>query len=158
VNYGADFCTLQGVYVQKIVIGERLREERERLGMNQTQFAALGEVSKRAQITYEKGESTPDAAYLNAMAKVGADVQYIVTGVRSVAALMKDETELLEHYRAASIDVKAAAIGALTAGATSKKSARKEQAQKFEGSMQVFHKAPTGDIAGRDIIKKGKTR
>lgn len=37
-------------------IGERLKEERERLGMNQTDFAAQLNVSKNSQYNYEKGE------------------------------------------------------------------------------------------------------
>ncbi|WP_045601245.1 helix-turn-helix domain-containing protein [Burkholderia thailandensis] len=118
MNYGAEICTLQGVDVQKSDIGARLKEERERLATSQTDFAALGGVSKRAQITYEKGESTPDAAYLNLVAREGVDVQYVITGVRSSAALTRDEVELVERYRAAPLAVKSAAIGALTAGAS----------------------------------------
>jgi transcriptional regulator with XRE-family HTH domain len=60
-------------------IGERLRKERERLGMSQTEFAALGGASKRAQIRYEAGERSPDASYLAGIAKGGADM-FIVTG------------------------------------------------------------------------------
>ena len=62
--------------------GERLREERQRLGLNQTEFAALADVQKQAQLKYEKGDRSPDANYLAAIAVAGADVQYIVTGVR----------------------------------------------------------------------------
>ncbi|WP_156440037.1 MULTISPECIES: helix-turn-helix domain-containing protein [Burkholderia] len=108
---------MQGVDVQKSEIGARLKEERERLAKSQTDFAALGGVSKRAQITYEKGESTPDAAYLNLVAAEGVDAQYVITGVRSSAGLTRDEIELIEKYRAAPLAVKSAAIGALTAGA-----------------------------------------
>jgi transcriptional regulator with XRE-family HTH domain len=63
-------------------IGDRLREERDRLGMNQTDFAALTGVSRRSQSNYEGGERSPDADYLAAIAKAGADVTYILTGVR----------------------------------------------------------------------------
>lgn len=64
-------------------IGERLKEERERLGMNQADFAALAGASKRAQVRYESGERNPDAEYLAGIAAAGADVQYIVTGKRA---------------------------------------------------------------------------
>ena len=84
--------------MHKSAIGARLREERERLGMSQTQFAGLGEASKRAQINYEQGDSTPDASYLAAVSRVGVDVQYVVTGVRS-SALLGKEALLLEGYR-----------------------------------------------------------
>jgi transcriptional regulator with XRE-family HTH domain len=96
--------------------GERLREERERLGFNQTAFGAIGGVQKQAQLKYEKGERFPDAAYLAAAAKIGADVQYIITGVRSSTALMPDEQELLRLFRAAPLAVKATTVAGLAAG------------------------------------------
>jgi len=65
-------------------IGVRLREERERLGLNQTQFSDLSGVSKTTQVNYEQGTRKPDAAYLSAIAGAGADVQYILTGRRSL--------------------------------------------------------------------------
>ncbi|MFJ7788929.1 helix-turn-helix domain-containing protein [Pseudomonas sp. NPDC096925] len=64
-------------------IGERLREERVRLGYNQADFAAIAGVAKTSQFNYEKGERSPDAAYLAAVAEKGVDVLYVVTGARS---------------------------------------------------------------------------
>lgn len=61
-------------------IGARLKEERERLGMNQSDFAAIAEAGRKTQFNYEIGERAPDAGYLAAIAVAGADVQYIVTG------------------------------------------------------------------------------
>lgn len=63
-------------------IFERLKEERNRLGFNQTDFAAIGGVQKLAQINYESGKRNPDSNYLAAIAEVGADVNYILTGRR----------------------------------------------------------------------------
>ncbi|HBO9849871.1 TPA: helix-turn-helix transcriptional regulator [Pseudomonas aeruginosa] len=97
-------------------IGERLKEERERLGFNQTAFGAVGGVQKQAQLKYEKGERSPDADYLAALSKVGADVLYIVTSQRSPESLAGDESDLLSKFRAAPLAVKAAALAALTAG------------------------------------------
>ncbi len=56
-----------------------------------------------SQINYEKGERKPDAGYLSAIAAMGADVLYIVTGQRSVAAVPvanRREYALLDNYRA----------------------------------------------------------
>lgn len=64
-------------------IGERLREEREKIGYSQEKLGAIGGVQKRAQINYEAGERQPDAAYLRGVAQVGVDVQYVLLGVRS---------------------------------------------------------------------------
>lgn len=63
-------------------IGERLKEERERLGLSQTDFAARAGASKNTQYNYEKGERSPDANYLAAAAAEGVDVLYVVTGER----------------------------------------------------------------------------
>ncbi|MBI1626022.1 XRE family transcriptional regulator [Comamonas suwonensis] len=60
----------------------RLREERERLGLNQEALAEAGGVKKLAQHKYEKGENSPTVAYLQAVAAAGVDVVYALTGVR----------------------------------------------------------------------------
>jgi transcriptional regulator with XRE-family HTH domain len=65
-------------------IGDRLREERERLGLNQPEFGAIAGVSKTTQFNYEKGDRSPDAEYLAAIAGVGVDVMYVLTGTRSI--------------------------------------------------------------------------
>ena len=64
-------------------IGGRLREERERLGFLQQEFAAQGAVGRMSQVGYESGARPPTAEYLAKVARLGADVQYVVTGVRS---------------------------------------------------------------------------
>lgn len=79
-------------------IGERLKEERERLGLNQTDFAALAGASKNTQYNYEKGERSPDSNYLAAAAAQGVDILYVVTGVRTPqasASFTAEETELV---------------------------------------------------------------
>ena len=60
--------------------GERLRLERERLGISPGDFAEIGAVSKHEQLEYEKGRLKPDAVYLERIARAGADVSYIHTG------------------------------------------------------------------------------
>lgn len=88
-----------------MTIGARLLEERNRLGMNQTEFATRGGVGKATQINYEKGERSPDASYLQAIADEGADVLYIVTGKRgseSEGRLSEAESTLLARWRSGS--------------------------------------------------------
>jgi len=80
----------------------RLKLERRRLGMNQTDFATAGGVQKHAQVNYEKGIRYPDAGYLAGIAEVGVDVQYVLTGRTSEPAtlgLSSDEERLLAGYR-----------------------------------------------------------
>ncbi len=85
-------------------IGERLREEREKLGFNQADFAAIGGATRKTQYNYETGERAPDGGFLAAIAAAGADVQYILTGIRSgnapgAVVLDREETILVDHYR-----------------------------------------------------------
>lgn len=91
--------------------GDRLKEERERLGLSQTALGDVGGVKKLAQINYEKGERMPDAAYLAAIAAAGADVLYILTGQRAFVPpppLKPDEAALLDDYRHSPPEGKAA--------------------------------------------------
>jgi transcriptional regulator with XRE-family HTH domain len=72
---------VRGKYL--LTIGPRLKDERLRLGLSQERMASLASVTKQSQINYEKGVRHPDAAYLAAVAKSGADVLYIITGEHS---------------------------------------------------------------------------
>lgn len=91
-------------------IGDRLKEERERLGLNQTDFAALAGASKNTQYNYEKGERSPDANYLLAAAVQGVDVLYVLTGARAPApgeGFSGEEVELVNRYRRMSVEGRA---------------------------------------------------
>ena len=94
-------------------VGERLEEERKRLGIkNKSAMASAGGVVPSAYGNYVDGTRAPDGGYLVAISEVGADVQYILTGVRSSAALAPDERLLLDKYRASSQAGKDAILGA----------------------------------------------
>ncbi|MBV1790237.1 helix-turn-helix domain-containing protein [Marinobacterium sp. D7] len=81
-------------------IGDRIKEERVRLGLNQFEFGKLAGVSKTTQFNYEKGDRQPDAAYLAAVAAIGVDVMYVITGTRRVdPELSPEEIQLLSCYR-----------------------------------------------------------
>lgn len=65
-------------------IGERITEERKRIGNSQDEWAALTGIHRNTQIKYERGDVVPDANYLAAVDSVGADISYIVTGDKGV--------------------------------------------------------------------------
>lgn len=98
------------------MIGERLKEERERLRLTQPVFAAQANTKKGSVINWEKGASSPTAVQLAALADIGVDVQYVVTGRRSEEALSEEVVEIIRLYQNAPIQVRAAVHGALTAG------------------------------------------
>lgn len=83
------------------------------MGKTQDEFAAIAGITRNPYSAWEKSATAPDVKQLAAIAAAGADVQYIVTGVRSDMALTPDERELLALFRSASLSGKAAAIGAL---------------------------------------------
>lgn len=85
-------------------IGGRLTEERERLGFSQIKFADIGGVGRKSQYNYEMGLSAPDAGYLSAIAVHGADVAYIITGVRSRAVELDDDYVLVTPKQKALLD------------------------------------------------------
>ena len=64
------------------MIGERLKEERKRLGLTQPGLAEIAGAAKRTVIDWEKGVSSPTAAQLEALSRVGMDVLFVVTGIR----------------------------------------------------------------------------
>ncbi|RAX00756.1 transcriptional regulator [Photorhabdus sp. S8-52] len=81
-------------------IGCRLREERDRMGLNQTDFAELAGYSRNAQAHYERDERAPDANYLSALAAAGVDIMYVLTGSRvRQSNITNDEEKLIENYR-----------------------------------------------------------
>lgn len=129
-------------------IGERLREERERLDFSQAAFGAIGGVAKRAQIHYEQGERSPDANYLAALAKVGVDIRYVVTGERKgpiPVKLTEEEAAMLAYWREASKPVRRAALGALIGAGPASTEKVPPIHQEIRGDVH-------GGVAARDIV------
>lgn len=85
---------------------QRLREERERLGMTQIELGSVGGIREHDQCRYEIGIKKFDANYLIAIAAVGADVLYILTGQRTERLLPSQELALLDDYRVCDDDAK----------------------------------------------------
>lgn len=129
-------------------IGERLKLERERLGLTIQEVAEASGAKKNTVIDWQKDISSPPAAKLAALVETGVDVLYVLTGQRSAQALSADEQELLALFRAASLAGKAAAIGALqgVAGA----------AAGVSNAAGVRISAKGGNAAGGNITIGGK--
>lgn len=91
-------------------IAERIKEERERLGLSQAKFGSIAGVSKQTVITWEKGNTSPTAVQLNEMSLSGLDAMYVLLGQRtpSTQALTVREACMLENYRALDEEDKAA--------------------------------------------------
>ncbi|AYF49003.1 XRE family transcriptional regulator [Pseudomonas fluorescens] len=64
-------------------IGARLKAERLRLGLSQSEIGKIGGVEVNAQGRYENGIRHPRADYLAEVAKAGVDVLFVITGQRA---------------------------------------------------------------------------
>jgi transcriptional regulator with XRE-family HTH domain len=63
-------------------VADRIIRERNRLGLSQAEFARQAGVSISSQKRYEKGERSPDAAYLEKVEAFGVDGAYLAFGIR----------------------------------------------------------------------------
>jgi transcriptional regulator with XRE-family HTH domain len=89
----ADWQPVKRETSQMATIGQRLREERHRLGLNQADFSAVAGQKKHSQIRYEADERLPDGNYLRAISDFGADVLYILTGKKAVGGVAEDPSQ-----------------------------------------------------------------
>ncbi|MCF7534996.1 helix-turn-helix domain-containing protein [Pseudomonas petrae] len=64
-------------------VGQRLRQERNRLKLSQSALGAIGGVETNAQGNYENGTRSPKAQYLLRIAEAGVDLNYVLSGSRS---------------------------------------------------------------------------
>lgn len=101
-----------------MTIGERLRQERERLRLSQPAFAAVAGTTKQTLFSWESGKTAPDCFQMAALAEAGVDVLYVVTGeytggTAPPAGLTAEEETLLSYFREASREIRRAALGAL---------------------------------------------
>lgn len=93
-----------------MAIGDRLREERERLGYSQPELAGFASTTKQTLFSWESGHSSPKADQLSVLADKGVDVYYVLTGQRlgTATTLSVRESALVDNYRAAPEDAKKA--------------------------------------------------
>src|ERR1044071_9609285 len=78
--------------------GERLAEERKRLGLKQAEFAELVGTDVPKQSLYENDRRDLRADYLARLAEADVDVVYILTGRRDGAWLSEGACRLLASY------------------------------------------------------------
>ena len=69
----------------RLVIGQRLRMVRERLGESQSKFAERLGVAKLSVLTYEAGGSCPGADQLCLLSTTGVDASFVAFGSPSLA-------------------------------------------------------------------------
>lgn len=135
-----------------MTIGERLKQERERLRLSQPAFAAVAGTTKQTLFSWETGKTSPDGFQMAALAEAGVDVLYVLTGEYVGGAapgpgLTAEEQTLVSYYREASREVRRAALGALI-GATAQ-GGGVSLTNHGHGAVQI------GSVGG-NVIKPGK--
>ena len=111
---------------------ERLREERDALGFTQEAMAEKAGISKRSYCAYEAGETAPSAKLLAALALMGVDVAYLLTGQRAGGAsappppraVSEGDRILLDNFHAAPAQVQAGVkttLGAFAPGGSARR-------------------------------------
>lgn len=91
-------------------VGDRLREERMRLSMNQTELGEASQTHRNTVMRYETGERKPDVRYLAVIEKLGVDVTYVLTGTRKSTQPI-DVARVADHVSPEIIADKVLAIG-----------------------------------------------
>ncbi|WP_425319602.1 helix-turn-helix domain-containing protein [Cellvibrio mixtus] len=78
-----------------------LRGELLRLGLNQAQVAEKTGVSRKMWGRYERGGGIPGGEVLFSFALIGADIQFVMTGMRSDSsiALTPREVALVNNFK-----------------------------------------------------------
>lgn len=88
-----------------VEFGERLREERERLGLSQGEFASKAGVHRNTQVRYETGRTQPLPGYLDTIKSMGVNTNYLFTGGKDEMRLPGSLEQDLEFFGQAFVDV-----------------------------------------------------
>ena len=134
-----------------MTIGKRLKEARiaARYGSQGALADAIG-IKRESQNRFESGRQTPGGEYLIAVASLGLDVNYVLTGRPGAANDV--EGALLQRFRESSSDVQGVVLRALEIPATGQKASSVaitggEQGQVVAGN--VSQREVTFNVGGK---------
>lgn len=98
------------------LFGDRLKDARKGLGLNQAAAAELTGISREHWGRCERGMTMPGGDVLASLASAGADVRYLLTGEREFTPaerLSSEEELVLDYFRQASKEARKSALRAL---------------------------------------------
>lgn len=131
-------------------VGNRLKEERKRLGLTQEAIGLACGVAKRTQILFEQDAHVPGGAYFAAADELGMDVTYVLVGRRD--RLTEADADLLDTWRNASAPARAAALAAL--GGISPAATAAAPRTTFENTSIGQQISGDVDLRGQKIVVK----
>jgi transcriptional regulator with XRE-family HTH domain len=79
------------------VIGERLREERVRLGLTQEELATKAGMGKNSLLAYEKGKTPINIMMLMILGDFGVDLGYVLTARRASGDVNFEDRQMLDQ-------------------------------------------------------------
>lgn len=131
-------------------VGNRLKEERKRLGLTQEAIGLACGVAKRTQILFEQDAHVPGGAYFAAADELGMDVTYVLVGRRD--RLTEADADLLDTWRNASAPARAAALAALGGISPAAKAAAPRTT--FENTSIGQQISGDVDLRGQKVVVK----
>lgn len=134
-----------------MAIGERLRQERERLGFSQASFAEKTGIHRNTQARYELNKREPDASYLEAIRGLGVDDQYVLFGTKT-SDIKKAKDDIDEGYYEEFGRACAAFLG------ISPTDLVRYQEEAMEAANQICKLQSMVDIAGVNAYKPWKNK
>lgn len=142
--------------------GERLRSERERLGLTQQAMADTAGVRREMWSKYERGVAVPGGDVFEALAGLRVDLMFVLTGdyqsvaqAKAVAGISNsptsanlppDEQLLLEAYRSMAAPARKALLAELLTGG------KKPKAPSESAGIKVSGRGHR--VAGRDFNER----
>lgn len=98
--------------------GERLKHERKRLGLLQTQACEAVGVSKSTWLKWEAGKTAPTVDHLAALGSLGMDVLFLVLGGQKAStsvpfSMTQEDQDILRLMHESSEVLKRAALAVL---------------------------------------------
>jgi len=88
----------------KVSLGERLREERDRINKKQKEIASYLDINRKTWGKYERNETVPDLSTLGKLHQIGFDIAYVVTGNK--ITISDEEEKIIKQYRKSNETVK----------------------------------------------------
>lgn len=146
-----------GINVEYVLTGGRLSARQHSNQEKARQFTQALDASSESQ---ERLQDLLERAGV-AMASGNASRARVYDDINEVLRLSSDETVALvltlavKLFRAEQMENGQSRAAMGTGKAATQDAERAPTPSRFEGSQQIFHQAPTGDIAGRDIVKGG---
>lgn len=127
----------------------RLKEERNRLGLNQEDFAIAGGVTKNTQLAYEAGSRPPDVEYLFKIADLGVDLFFLLAREKDWSGLAPEVTELINVFKGLGPSQQALSFAMMTlfAGTPGEKTAIAQDVWRSARMLRAFMAASEDEKA-----------